>query len=156
MALIEQAHDQNLDLQTIDSQLAMSNARAFQSLSPALPMVGVDIGRQQQPCRETGFALCDLVAAQSGEEAPERYSQGSVTLAASLGVDLWGEHRQNWRSGRLEVAALEGDQQSLALVVANQVAQNWLDMRHGASLFGLVGGATLEHTGVAGRNHSSV
>ena len=101
-------------------------------------MVGVDIGRQQQPCRETGFALCDLVAAQSGEEAPERYSQGSVTLAASLGVDLWGEHRQNWRSGRLEVAALEGDQQSLALVVANQVAQNWLDMRHGASLLALL------------------
>ena len=136
--LIALAHAENLDLRTIDSQLEMSTARSFQSLSPALPMVGVDISRQQQPCRETGFALCDIVAAQSGEEAPERYSQGSLTLAASLGVDLWGEHRKNWRSARLEVAALEGDQQSLALVVANQVAQSWLDMRHGASLLALL------------------
>jgi NodT family efflux transporter outer membrane factor (OMF) lipoprotein len=136
--LIEQALDRNLDLRTIDSQLSMSRAMTHQAIAPVLPMVGIEIGQQLQPCTVTGFSMCNVVAAQAGVDPPDSFTQGSAALAASLGLDVWGEQIQTWRSARLEYAALEGDQQALALIVASQVGQAWLDIRHTESIIELI------------------
>ena len=100
--LIEQALDRNLDLRTIDSQLSMSRAMTHQAIAPVLPMVGIEIGQQLQPCTVTGFSMCNVVAAQAGVDPPDSFTQGSAALAASLGLDVWGEQIQTWRSARLE------------------------------------------------------
>ena len=43
--LIEDALVQNLDMRSMDRQIAMSRALTHQSIAPVLPMVGVELGQ---------------------------------------------------------------------------------------------------------------
>lgn len=122
-AAVDAALRASPDLAGAWDRVVQAEALAGQGVSALLPVITADGSVQYAPTESLGFGFG--LPTQFEQEV---YSQGSVGLNASLGVDLFGRRTTAWRAGRFDAEAARGDKDAAALALSTRTAQAYLDL----------------------------
>jgi multidrug efflux system outer membrane protein len=125
-ALIERAHENNLDVRAARSQVTATAAGRDVQSSALYPSLSFDVGANVTPTESLGFQFGGIPSA-PGVEKPDTTTSGSAMLNARLQTDL-GRTFFGRLAGDRDVDAADATVDQLRELVALQVAQAFYDL----------------------------
>lgn len=123
-ALMEQAMQDNIDLQLAATRVAASRAQAGLVEAASQPQLGMQAGYS----RNANSAHSPIVRLGASTRA---YDLWQVGLQSSWELDLWGHLRQQQNAARASAQASAYGAEATRVAVLANVAQHYLLLRHG-------------------------
>ncbi len=127
-ALIRRALADNGDVVAGWARVDQADALARQSLAQLLPSVSGTVSANLSPSATLGFQFGGLPSTPGQPERPPVYVTGNAALQVALEPDITGRRYLAWRASRADVAAGQGDAQSLMLALSTRVAEAYFDL----------------------------
>ena len=128
--LIERGLQKNEDVAVARSRLNQAQAVAWQTLSPVLPQIGVEISGRDAAIEGLGERTIQQLE-MAGEDVPDSYQSGSAMLVGQLQLDLFGKRILNHIGTRKDAQSTMYDNETLATTVAISIAQSYYDILAG-------------------------
>lgn len=126
---VETAMDGNLDLERLRAVQRQSEATALQSFSALTPTVSANLSTTIAPTDSLGFGFIPPGGTGGGDpDRPKEYYNGTATLDAQWGLDVFGRNGATWRAAQRDVSASRDELDNLAGSTAQLVANAYLDV----------------------------
>jgi len=124
--LVSQAIAANHDVAATEARLDAAGERVVQTRAPLLPSLSFDASLTAQPSNSQTFQMGASIPGMESEN--DVMGSGSALLRLSYQFDLFGRQLEAVRASRDNEAAAEDDLDTMAVTVANQVAEAYFDV----------------------------
>ncbi len=127
-ALIDEAFSMNPDLMGAVQRIAQAEASSLRSRAAILPTLTFDAQGSAAPLSGLGFQFGGLpIGGDPSASRPSLFYTGSGGVTARYNLTSWGAESRAVESSRLRAAASRGDSDAIAVTLATQVAEAYLD-----------------------------